>query len=160
MQNRCNSNNYISYISNFYSIDNSPNNYSNNVYKNNYYKKWANKASHIQDFHNNENFYHNHDNFYMKNRCNSNNNNSYICNFYRIKNVPSKDNSNVYKHNPNNKWANKTSHIEDFTVTRIYVITILIFTLRTGVILITTTAIIVNFTVLIIFLIRTIIMMT
>ena len=107
-------------------------------------------------------FYHNHDNFYLKNRCNSNNNICYMCNFYSIYNFLDKNNNIVFKNNYNYKWAKKkkTIILKIFTVLRIFIITMIIFTWIKGVILIITTAIFVIFTVLITFLIRTIICIT
>ena len=83
-------------------------------------------------------------------RCNSNNNNSYNCNFYCINNFPDKNNNKI-------TWTTLIICIliipvimKIFTVMRIFIITMIIFTWRTGVILIKTTAIIVVFSALII----------
>ena len=81
---------------------------------NNNNNKCPNKGSYNEDFQSIQNFYQSHDTFYMKNRCNSNNNNSYNCYFYGINNFPQKNNYNDYKNNNDNKWSKKTSYSEEF----------------------------------------------
>ena len=113
MKNRCNSYNNNSYNSNFYCINNFPDNNNNNDDMNNSNNKWSNETIYDRDFNRNKNFYHKHDNFYMKIRCNSINNNSYVCYFYCINNFPDKNNNYDYINNNNNKCFNKTSYNED-----------------------------------------------